>query len=153
MNEALDKLTTFFDSLYGAPGVLLVLVSCNALGYFLKMSVWCQNRNIPKWVVLWGISGNVLFRALPTIPAATVPGLAVWMYVQHFGRLVAIGFIIGVVSSLIYDKVLKGLESRWPWLKEFLTAPPLDEKPQLPPTPPPTAPPTRDCECHILHSP
>lgn len=121
MNDALDKMTSYLDSLYGAPGVLLVLVTCNALGYFLKMSSWCDNKNIPKWVVLWGILSNVMFRSLPVVPANTTATVSVWLFVQHFGRLIAIGFLIGVVSSVLYDKVLSRLEEQWPWLAKFLT--------------------------------
>ena len=132
MNESLNKVAAFFDSMYGAPGVLVVLITCNLLGYFLKMTAWCQNRNIPKWVVAWGIIGNVLFRALPLIPAGLHPFAIGWLYAQHFGRLVAIGFAIGVISSIIYDKWLKQLEDKYPALKAMLASP---EPDPLPPAP------------------
>ena len=125
MADALNKMTTFFDSLYGAPGVLLVLVTCNALGYFLKMSSLCSTRSIPKWVVGWGIVGNMLFRALPVLTGEYDWPVLVWIFVQHFGRLAAIGFLIGVASCILYDKVLAKLEDQFPWLKDFLAVKPI----------------------------
>lgn len=123
MNDTLNKASAFFDSMYGAPGVLVVLVTCNLLGYFLKMTSLVQNQNIPKWVVAWGILGNVLFRALPSVPVGQNVAVEIWVFVQHFGRLAAIGFSIGVVSTVLYDKGFKKLEEWFPSFKEFLAAP------------------------------
>ena len=121
MNDAFDKLTNVLDSAYGAPGVVIVLAWCIGIGYFLKMTSWVDNRRIPFWVVSWGMFWNVLLRPLPVIPSTNTTFETIWFVAQHIGRLVAIGFMIGLVATLLYDKALKGLEARWPWLGSLLT--------------------------------
>ena len=114
MNDMFDTLIHLLDSAYGLPGTVLTLVFCIALGYFLKMMAWIPNRWIPSVVVPWGMLWNVLLRPPP--PAGALP----W---QHYCRLVAVGFLIGLAACLIYDKLLSQLEDKWPWLKAFLQAP------------------------------
>ena len=120
MNDALDKLTHALDAAYGLPGTALTLVFCIAVGYFLKMMDWPPNRWIPAIVVPWGMLWNILLRPPP--PTGTL----VW---QHYCRLIAVGFLIGMSACILYDKVLSQLEDKWPWLKEFLKSPDGKEEP------------------------
>ena len=114
MNDALDTLTHVLDGAYGMPGTALTLAFCIAVGYFLKMMAWIPNRWIPSIVVPWGMLWNVLLRPPPPV------GVLVW---QHYCRLVAVGFLIGMTACIIYDKILSKLEDKWPWLRDFLAAP------------------------------
>lgn len=123
MNEAFDKLTSVLDSAYGAPGVVLVMAWCIALGYFLKMTSWVKNDKIPMFVVPWGMFWNVVLRSLPTLPPNGTAFETAWFVVQHVSRLLAVGFMVGLAATLIYDKVLKGLEDRWPWLANLVSTP------------------------------
>jgi hypothetical protein len=120
VNDAFDKLTVWLDSLYGIPGVALVLLWCIGLGYFLKMTCLVQNKRIPIWVVCWGMLWNVLLRPLPKAVDGLNQAQQVWELIAHFGRLLAVGFLVGLVATLIYDKVLKQLEDKFPWLRDFL---------------------------------
>lgn len=136
MNDAFDKLTDLLDSAYGAPGVVLVLAWCIGLGYFLKMAHWVKNERIPIYIVFWGVIWNVVLRPLPKVPADASNFEAIWFVVQHVSRLIAVGFLIGLVATLLYDKVLKPLEQKFPWLGGLLStngdAKPPDPKPPGP---------------------
>lgn len=114
MNDAFDQLTATLDKLYGAPAVVLTLCFCIGLGYFLKMMECVPNKRIPWFVVAWGIVWNVLLRPLPA------QDTTVYQYVQHFGRLAAVGFLIGLAACILYDKVLRKLEVKFPWLGQLL---------------------------------
>lgn len=111
MDKTFDGLTETLDSLYGLPGVVLTFLFCIGLGYFLKMLDVFPNKRIPIIVVLWGMIWNVLLRPPPA------PGAIVW---QHYCRLTAVGFLIGLVACIAYDKVLKRLEEKYPWLGGLL---------------------------------
>lgn len=124
MNDAFDNLTHSLDSIYGLPGAALTLLFCLGIGYFLKMVSLFPNKYIPVVVVAWGIIWNILLRPPPA------NDMAMW---QHYLRLGAVGFLIGLVASIAYDKFLKPLESRWPWLKDFLEPPPPSTPPNNPP--------------------
>lgn len=112
MNEAFDKLTQSLDSLYGLPGAMLTLLFCWGIGYLWRMiDVW-PNKYIPVVSVVWGMIWNVLLRPPP---AADVNAT------QHYCRLVAVGFLIGIVACVAHGKVIKPLEDKFPWLKGLLT--------------------------------
>lgn len=111
MNEAFDQLTKSLDTLYGLPGVALTLLFCVGMGYFLKMVEFFPNKRIPIVVVIWGMLWNVLLRPAPP------KDMMMW---QHYCRLIAVGFLIGITSCLAYDRVLKRLENKWPWLRTLL---------------------------------
>ena len=120
MNETFEQLTHELDALYGLPGVVLTLLFCIGIGYFLKLMQFFPNKWIPLPVVCWGVLWNILLRPPPA------PGVAPW---QHYCRLAAVGFLIGLTACILYDKILSKLEDHWPWLKDFLSTPESDKSP------------------------
>ena len=107
MNEQLWNIESWLESaqvwlskLYGLPGGVLVLVSCIAFGYLLKLvpAKWFPNAGIPVAVILWGCAFNMLMAD----PRADALPIRVWI-----GKNFLIGLIIGVIAWMIHNKIIK----------------------------------------------
>jgi hypothetical protein len=115
----MDALTKLNDQLMGAPaGVLVFLVSI-VIGYVLKLMPGFGNQRIPRVVVL---SAAVLFvlLSLPAMPTGWKDVVS-WL-IRHL----AAGLVIGFIAWLAHAKGLKRIESRIPFLKDWLEDEPSD---------------------------
>lgn len=114
MDATFQSLAQFLNSLYGLPGVVLSFLVANAIGYLLKMLDIFPNKWIPVPVVLMAILSNIFLRPPPP------EGIPQW---QHYVRLGLVGLLVGIAACIFYDKILKQIEERIPWLKDFLSSP------------------------------
>lgn len=103
MSESFAKIAQQLDSLYGLPGAAFTLLMCFGIGYMFKLFEQFPNKYIPIPVVLFGIAFNILLRPPPP------EGVELW---QHYTRLGMAGFLIGLASCILYDKLISRIEDK-----------------------------------------
>lgn len=106
LNDWLNSATEMLGKLNGAPGYVLVFVSCIALGYVLRNVKRFPNDGIPVAIMLWGGMFNMLIAHDEPI------ALRIWI-----ARNLILGVIIGVAAWLIHKYGISKLEDRIPWFK------------------------------------
>jgi len=98
-NDAWNAVSSALSTLYSAPAIMLVLISCFAWGWVLKRWRRFPNEGIPIFVMSWG----AIFTPLLADPFAGKPiPFRIWL-----GRNALIGFIIGFASWMIHRYVWK----------------------------------------------
>jgi hypothetical protein len=112
LDTYLEHASTILGKLYGAPGYVLVLLTCLAIGYFLKGLKRFPNDAIPWVVVIWGCAFNMLI-ADPLADGFTI---RIWLC-KNF--LVGIG--IGVGAWVFHNQILARIEDKIPFLNRIIS--------------------------------
>lgn len=111
LNDWLTELTDALNALYGLPGIALVALLCLVGGYVLKLQRWFPNEAIPLALVLMG--GGLL--PLVSDWAGSNLPFRIWLV-----RNLIVGCLIGLGTWLGHKLVIKRIEDKIPWLREFL---------------------------------
>lgn len=96
--DTFQSILDLLHSLYGAPGYVVVFLSCIAFGYLAKASKFVPNDKIPLFIFLWGTIWNLLLADTRT------PGYSLRLWVA---RNLLVGFIIAGLAWLIHNRFLK----------------------------------------------
>lgn len=124
----MDQILQFLHSLYGLPGYALAAIACLVMGWACKISKWFPNPRIPLIVLPFGSLMNYLL-AMPRTPDQPLR-----LYImQH----IVIGALIGALSWLLHDQVLRHIEDKIPLLGNLLKT----DDVVTPPAPTPPEPP------------
>lgn len=128
----LQDILDFLRSLYGLPATALTAIFCLAVGYIVRFIKTVDNKWIPLIVVHVGAALNLILAE---------PMDAGEISRHWWARNIAIGYIIGLITWLLHNKVLKQYEDKIPFLGPLLAAldadqPDEPDKPK-PPTPTP----------------
>lgn len=102
LNEWLTSATEMLGKLNGAPGYVLVFISCIAIGYVLRNVKQFPNGGIPVAIALWGGLFTVMVAEDAPIP------LRIWIF-----RNAAFGVSIGVAAWLFHKFILSRAEGAW----------------------------------------
>lgn len=103
IETALEELSKFLSSLYGAPAAILVVLSCLVVGYGLKFIKRFPNDAIPLTVILWA----AVFYPIIADDKNDL-SLRVWLV-----RNVLFGLVCGFIAWLMHNKLLSKLEDRF----------------------------------------
>ena len=109
----LDAVTDWLNSLWGAPGVLLVVVLCIAFCYVCRFLPSIPNRAIPLICIITGAALMPVFA--PACPVAT--SLIAWRI-----RALVIGIVVGIVAWAVHRVLLSKIEDKIPGLANLLNA-------------------------------
>jgi hypothetical protein len=116
IGEKLDQVVDLLDRLNGLPAIALVLISCLALGYVLRLVRRFPNDAIPLAVILWGMAAMPLLSDFRT---SGIQSLRIWLV-----RNVVLGLVVGFAAWAIHNRLLSAVEdwlaTRFPIVKAIL---------------------------------
>lgn len=115
----LESAQSILSKLYGLPGGVLVLLSCIAVGYVLRLWKWFPDKAIPVVAIIWG----PIFNTLLADPKSDDLPLRVWIC-----KNVLVGLLIGVIAWVVHNKVIARFEDKIPFLGKQLAK--MDEQPK-----------------------
>ena len=108
LDTVLEEAGNLLGRLYGAPGYVLVALTCLGVGYFLKVLRTFPNSAIPWVVVTWGCAFNMLI-ADPLADGFTI---RIWL-VKNF----LVGTSIGIGVWVLHNQIIARFEDKIPFIR------------------------------------